>query len=326
MRDDQAESQRQIEQVRDELLRFQEAARLLELQKLENGKLKETVDNLKLEVEGLTQRLRLGASSQSDLRSGSQANHVRSLGSELGSEVDEDTSGSDTEEETGPSSREGGRGRATSPSLSRSNGSGPEGRTTERHIIYRTRTLVGLVGIDLVLAADVSRVGQVPHAPENGDNDTPDTFVYEDDVDVADQGCQTNSVGTNSLSVQTDPTDDPPSYDESSGTTAKPQELPSRFGLSIEIESCNRRLLQACYTLPFTSAILRRVPQDWHPFFINVLAAVVVLSSPAFIFGWTCGFAAARWYATHILWLAVDTYEIANDLGPTNQLSFLLRE
>lgn len=150
--------------------------------------------------------------------------------------------------------------------------------------------------------------------------------MYEDSIDVTTSSCQTDAPPAAVTSgVQTEPLDDPPSYAESSGP-AKPPTEHTAFSFTAEIEGCNRRLLQACYSLPITSGILQRVPDQWHPFFINVLTAVLVLSSPAFLFGWTCGFAAARWYATNVLWLAVDTYETARDLGPTNQISFLLRE
>lgn len=173
MHEDIADNQRQLEAVREELVRFQDAARLLELQKLENGKLKETVDSLKLEVESLTQRVRLGASSQLDLRSGSSssdAGHVRSLGSELGSELesfDENTSseGSETEDET-EHAPDGSRGddSATARSLrsrrhlsSRQN---QETKTIERHIIYRTRNVVSPI-------LSTQPHGQLADAPAN---------------------------------------------------------------------------------------------------------------------------------------------------------------
>lgn len=152
-----------------------------------------------------------------------------------------------------------------------------------------------------------------------------ETEVIEESIEIADGSCQTETTPSTSTGAQTEPPDDPPSYAESS-PLIKPVETHRHFSLSSELESCNRRLLDACYSIPVTANILQRVPKDWHPLFINVLTAVLVLSSPAFLFGWTCGFAAARWYTTNILWLAVDSYESIPDVGPTTQFSFLLRE
>lgn len=137
MRRDQSETEKQLEQLRGDLSRAQEASNQLEMQKLENGKLKDTVDNLRLEVESLSQRMRLSAASYSDLSASPQA-RLRTLGSELGSDE------SDTEEGESEPDQSIQETPATRPSIKRTKTIKPDTKTIERHIIYKTRNVASV--------------------------------------------------------------------------------------------------------------------------------------------------------------------------------------
>lgn len=343
MREDQTDVQHQLESVREELVRVQDAARHLELQKLENGKLKETVDNLKLEVESLTQRLRLSSTSTDFGRSAGtpEASHIRSLGSELGSDLDsaEEEEGSETESEGNAASKPAADGSPAAPRRrvkTRRGSDGREHKTVEKHYILRTRNVVSpskslsrpeVTKAILLTCAAFRRAKVQAREDAEASADSAESEVYEEEdaIDVVEQGCQTAPLPERfDTGIQTEPLDDPPSYAESSGP--KPADSFHHFSLSREVESINRRLLDSCYQLPITSNILRHVPSDWHAFFINTLTVTVMLSSPAFLCGWWCGLATTRWYFSNVLWLAVDTFDTNRDIGPTNHLAFLLRE
>jgi hypothetical protein len=271
--------QNKLHDLEQELANAQQAHHYLELQKIENSKLKSTIDSLKFEIDQLGARARLASTSSASLTSVNRA--LRSLGSEMGS------AGTSSEGEGGDDSDDGdktedeGSSRMRFPSTLPKPGRGARSErpnSNQPHVIMKIRNIIQRQ------AADDSGVGL-----------NEDTIV-EETLEMEDRATQTDAPQVADEEAQTEHPDPPP-YD----------------GKNIPLEhmAWNEWLVSLGVNSPYAGPLFHRIPPQYHHLMINGLSLLLAASTTSFVIGFMTGAYLFQptylQYNSDAAWLAFNT-------------------